>query len=208
MIRTIKNRIRLFACSRKLPYRYLPSIRIIQWIRWSRRRIIIITNPLLQFWIVVPVISTNGIIGMRRVFRSLSRDVLPCHITARRHCTRFRLGADFSFILGMLPKMTALIPLSGFINIPVYPFLGGRPVSVSVLNYRFGLIRRVSLWCVVIGIKFDWSVGYSLSHFVHSGCLKRVRGMSIPVLFLNRIELGWIRCKRQYLMSQFFRHFP
>ena len=64
MIRTIKNRIRLFACSRKLPYRYLPSIWIIQWIRRSRRRTIIITNPLVQFRIVVRIVSADVVVGM------------------------------------------------------------------------------------------------------------------------------------------------
>jgi len=75
MIRTIKNRIRLFACFRKLSYRYLSSIRIIQWIRRSRRRTIIITNPLLQPHIVVYVVSTD-VVGMSWVLRSLNRAIL------------------------------------------------------------------------------------------------------------------------------------
>ena len=54
-------------------------------------------------------------------------------------------GADFSFSLCMLPKPTALIPLSSFINIPAYPFAGELPVSVSMLSRRFGLVRRASL---------------------------------------------------------------
>ena len=45
-------------------------------------------------------------------------------------------GTNFSFSLCMLPKPTALIPPSGFINILAYPFLGGLPVSATVFNCR------------------------------------------------------------------------
>ena len=82
-------------------------------------------------------VSADGIIGMRQVLRPWNRSILPCHITARQHCTRFRPGADFSFILGMLPKLTALIPPFGFLIIPVYAFASGRAVSASVFNRRF-----------------------------------------------------------------------
>ena len=42
----------------------------------------------------------------------------------------------------MLPKMTALIPLSGFLSIPIYLLAGGRADSASELNRRFWLVQR------------------------------------------------------------------
>ena len=92
--------------------------------RRIRRRFVrtsVIADFPLLLRIVVPVVSADGIIAMRRVFRSLSRDVLPCRITAR------------------------LIPLSGFLSIPIYLLAGGRAVSTSALNRRFWLVQRASL---------------------------------------------------------------
>ena len=50
---------------------------------------------------------------------------VPSNI-APDNMVEINFGTDFSFDLGMLPKMTALIPPFGFLNIPVYPFAGGR----------------------------------------------------------------------------------